>query len=56
MISSYAKGKKSTTEILKGLQAGFPHPQTDVERGVHKLLGEINKSITECVLGGRVGG
>ena len=39
-------GEKSTPRILSALQEGFPTPATDIHRGVHKLLGEINKQIT----------
>eukprot|EP00039_Didymoeca_costata_P019668 m.338459 g.338459 ORF g.338459 m.338459 type:complete len:662 (-) comp18425_c0_seq1:111-2096(-) len=41
------QGSKSTTEILKGLQEGFPVARTDIHKGVHDLLGPINKDITE---------
>eukprot|EP00241_Pyramimonas_parkeae_P006052 CAMPEP_0114246892 /NCGR_PEP_ID=MMETSP0058-20121206/12720_1 /TAXON_ID=36894 /ORGANISM="Pyramimonas parkeae, CCMP726" /LENGTH=412 /DNA_ID=CAMNT_0001360139 /DNA_START=249 /DNA_END=1487 /DNA_ORIENTATION=+ len=37
---------KDTVIILKDLQAGYPFPKTDVQRGVHKLLGEVNQDIT----------
>ena len=39
-------GDKSTTEILAGLQAGYPFPRDDVAKGVHKLLGPLNKDIS----------
>ena len=41
------QGTKSTTLILQGLQDGFPNPSTDVHRGVHELLGPINKDICD---------
>ena len=34
-------------EILRGLQEGFPDPKTEVHKGVHALLGEINLGIIE---------
>lgn len=43
-------GKKSTTEILAGLQKGYPFPQDDVARGVHELLGPFNKRICTAAL------
>jgi UTP-glucose-1-phosphate uridylyltransferase/mevalonate kinase len=39
-------GDKSTTEILAGLQAGYPFPRDDVAKGVHNLLGPLNKDIS----------
>ena len=41
------QGQKSTTLILQGLQAGYPTPSTEIEKGVHELLGPINKRICE---------
>lgn len=41
------RGSKSTTDILRGLQDGFPEPKTEVHHGVHKLLGDINLGITK---------
>eukprot|EP00054_Salpingoeca_dolichothecata_P014484 m.81881 g.81881 ORF g.81881 m.81881 type:complete len:528 (+) comp21014_c0_seq3:97-1680(+) len=41
------QGSKSTTEILKGLQSGFPFPKTEIDNGVHELLGSINLDITK---------
>jgi galactokinase len=38
-------GDKSTTEILAGLQAGYPFPQTAEARDVHELLGPLNRAI-----------
>eukprot|EP00937_MAST-01D_sp_MAST-1D-sp2_P002177 g2177.t1 len=40
-------GSKSTTKILAGLQKGYPFPQDDVQKGVHELLGPLNKRICE---------
>lgn len=39
-------GDKSTTEILAGLQAGYPFARTDIAKGVHRLLGPLNQQIT----------
>jgi galactokinase len=37
---------KSTTEILKGLQAAYPFPQGEKEEAVHHLFGDFNIGIT----------
>ena len=42
------QGTKSTTKILQGLQDGYPNAETDVQKGVQKLLGPINVDITKC--------
>ena len=34
---------KDTVIILRDLQAGYPFPKDDVQRGVHALLGEVNE-------------
>jgi UTP-glucose-1-phosphate uridylyltransferase/mevalonate kinase len=39
------QAKKDTLEILNHLNRCFPLPETQVERGVHELLGPINKRI-----------
>mmetsp|Transcript_21240 Transcript_21240/g.55431 ORF Transcript_21240/g.55431 Transcript_21240/m.55431 type:complete len:671 (-) Transcript_21240:107-2119(-) len=39
------QGDKSTTIILQGLQSGYPEAKTEVDKGVHALLGSINKDI-----------
>lgn len=39
------KAKKDTMQILRSLNNCYPFPQTDVEQGVQKLLGPINKRI-----------
>lgn len=44
-------GSKSTTEILASLQAGYPFPRDEVSRGVHQLLGPVNKRICEQAIG-----
>eukprot|EP00048_Salpingoeca_helianthica_P021321 m.11622 g.11622 ORF g.11622 m.11622 type:complete len:681 (-) comp5834_c0_seq1:31-2073(-) len=41
------RGTKSTTEILRGLQEGFPTPTTATHHGVHELLGQINLDIAK---------
>lgn len=40
-------GSKDTVQILNGLQAAYPAPSSSVHEGVHKLLGELNLSITK---------
>lgn len=45
------QGEKSTTLILQGLQAGYPTPETDIEKGVHELLGPLNKRICDQACG-----
>ena len=32
--------------ILRELQAGYPYPSDEVQRGVHALLGKINQDVT----------
>lgn len=44
-------GDKSTTEILAGLQAGYPFPRDDTAQGVHRLLGPINAGICDRAIG-----
>jgi UTP-glucose-1-phosphate uridylyltransferase/mevalonate kinase len=40
-------GKKDTMEILAQLNRAYPFPSNDLERGVQKLLGPINKSVVQ---------
>ena len=46
------QGTKSTTRILQGLQDGFPVAETEIQKGVHELLGATNKRIADkaCAL------
>ncbi|MFC1960248.1 sugar phosphate nucleotidyltransferase [Chloroflexota bacterium] len=37
--------QKNTMKILKDLNRCYPFPQNDVEKGVHELLGPINKRV-----------
>lgn len=37
--------QKNTMKILKDLNRSYPFPQNDVEKGVHELLGPINKRV-----------
>ena len=39
------KSKKDTVEILNRLNRAYPVPENEVERGVHELLGPINKEV-----------
>eukprot|EP00505_MAST-04D_sp_SCG-Rhode-Island_P000615 Stramenopile-MAST_4_protein_615 len=41
------KAKKDTTIILRELQRGYPTPQTDEQKDVAAVLGELNLSITD---------
>ena len=47
------RAAKSTVAILGGLQRGYPHPESEVERGVHELLGPLDERMvaqTEAAL------
>lgn len=39
------KSKKDTVEILNRLNRAYPVPENEAERGVHDLLGPINKKV-----------
>ena len=44
------RGAKSTVDILSSLQSCFPFPTTETQRGVVRLLGEVNARITESAM------
>merc|ERR1719409_54473 len=46
MVVADLNAAKDTVIILRELQAGFPFPSDDVQRGVHTLLGKVNQDIT----------
>jgi len=41
---------KNTPAILSGLQEGYPFAKTDIQKGVHYLLGEFNHSLQKRAL------
>jgi UTP-glucose-1-phosphate uridylyltransferase/mevalonate kinase len=43
-------GRKDTIEILNRLNRCYPLPENDLERGVHELLGPVNKKTVEAAI------
>ena len=47
MVLVDLKASKDTVEILSKLQRAYPIAQTDADRNLHRLLGDMNLSITD---------
>jgi len=46
MVVADLNAAKDTVTILRDLQAGYPYPADETQRGVHTLLGAVNVDIT----------